>query len=371
MSTSTALASGTRHLSPATWWADRPVRTKVLSSVAVSVALAAAVGVVGLGAVSSTHDATTGLADHNLAGTADLAAAELAMTGSQLAVTSHAFSLDPAFKESWAEEFAARAAEFDAAIAAYAQHTRTGDAGAIEEVRAEYASFADGVVSQALPRSAAGDTRGYFGARDQYLTPHMSRVEELLGELTEAEAAAADAAVRAADDEYSDTRTTMVVLVLVGLVVAAAVGMLVARAITRGLNRVKGVAEALAAGDLTVAAQLESRDEIGQLGDALDVAVNTLRAVLGEVAGSADAVAASSEELSASSAQISASAEETSAQSGVVSSAAEEVSRSVQTVAAGAEEMGASIREIASNAAEASEVASRAVSAAERTTATV
>ena len=92
---------------------------------------------------------------------------------------------------------------------------------------------------------------------------------------------------------------------------------------------------------------------------------------MASVVASADAVAASSEELSASSAQISASAEETSAQSGVVSAAAEEVSRNVQTVAAGAEEMGASIREIASNAAEASEVAARAVTAAETTTATV
>ena len=43
----------------------------------------------------------------------------------------------------------------------------------------------------------------------------------------------------------------------------------------------------------------------------------------------------------------------------------------MQTVAAGAEQMGASIREIASNAAEASEVAARAVTAAETTTATV
>ena len=103
----------------------------------------------------------------------------------------------------------------------------------------------------------------------------------------------------------------------------------------------------------------------------LDSAQATLREVMATVVGSADAVAASSEELSASSGQIAASAEETSAQSGVVASAAEEVSRSVETVAAGAEQMGASIREIASNAAEASEVASRAVEAAATTKATV
>ena len=60
------------------------------------------------------------------------------------------------------------------------------------------------------------------------------------------------------------------------------------------------------------------------------------------------------------------------AQSGVVAVAPPRRSaRNVQTVAAGAEQMGASIREIASNAAEASEVAARAVIAAETTTATV
>ena len=131
------------------------------------------------------------------------------------------------------------------------------------------------------------------------------------------------------------------------------------------------VAEALAAGDLTVSSGLTTKDEMGRMGASLDSAVDGLREVMATVVGSADAVAASSEELSASSAQISASAEETSAQSGVVSSAAEEVSRNVATVAAGAEEMGASIREIATNAAEASEVAAKAVTAAATTTATV
>jgi methyl-accepting chemotaxis protein len=81
------------------------------------------------------------------------------------------------------------------------------------------------------------------------------------------------------------------------------------------------------------------------MGAALDTAVGELRSVMSSVVSSA---------------------EETSAQAGVVSGAAEEVSRSVETVAAGAEQMGASIREIACNAAEASEVAARAVWAAEQ-----
>jgi methyl-accepting chemotaxis protein len=180
----------------------------------------------------------------------------------------------------------------------------------------------------------------------------------------------------AADDERSDeqhARTTAIMLaaVVLGALIVLGIAFAVSRRITKPLGAVMDVAIALAAGDLTKRSGVTQDDEVGRTAAALDEAIGTLRGVLASVVGSADAVAASSEELSASSAQISASAEETSAQSGVVSSAAEEVSRSVQTVAAGAEQMGASIREIASNAAEASEVAARAVTAAETTTATV
>ena len=120
------------------------------------------------------------------------------------------------------------------------------------------------------------------------------------------------------------------------------------RSITRPVRRVKAALEALAAGDLTVATGVRSKDEIGQMAASLDAAQESLREVLAGVAASADAVAASSEELSASSAQIAASARGDLGRSPASSSgAAEEVSRSVETVAAGAEQMGASIREIA------------------------
>jgi methyl-accepting chemotaxis protein len=155
------------------------------------------------------------------------------------------------------------------------------------------------------------------------------------------------------------------------VVVIAALSVLTTRSVTRPVHRVVASLDALATGDLSVPTGVRAGDEIGRMAASLDAAQESLRTVMATVVQSADAVAASSEELSASSAQISASAEETSAQSGVVAGAAEEVSRSVQTVAAGAEQMGASIREIASNAAEASQVAARAVSAAEATTATV
>jgi methyl-accepting chemotaxis protein len=220
---------------------------------------------------------------------------------------------------------------------------------------------------KALELAATGgfgiDAATWFGDATARIDALKTVENELAGELKASAHEHAAAATRA-----------LILLVAAGLAVTVVVfvlSILVVRSIVVPLRRVSEVLTALAEGDLTRTSGVHSRDEVGEMAAALDIAMSGLREVMTTVVGSADAVAASSEELSASSAQISAGAEETSAQSGVVSSAAEEVSRSVQTVAAGAEEMGASIREIASNAAEASEVAARAVTAAEQTTATV
>jgi methyl-accepting chemotaxis protein len=192
-----------------------------------------------------------------------------------------------------------------------------------------------------------------------------------VGAAKDALAAETHASQERLDATIRNAQTVSIIVATIGLLLTAGISFFTLRSITRPVGRVKASLEALAAGDLTVATGIRSMDEVGQMAASLDAAQLSLREVLAGVASSAHAVAASSEELSATSAQIAASAEETSVQSGVVSSAAEEVSRSVQTVAAGAEQMGASIREIASNAAEASDVASRAVDAAAKTTATV
>jgi methyl-accepting chemotaxis protein len=178
-------------------------------------------------------------------------------------------------------------------------------------------------------------------------------------------------ATAAADAQQANTTHLIVAVIALGSLAVLGATVAVARRIMRPLSAMTAVATAMAAGDLTRTSGVDQNDEMGRMAAALDKAQGSLREVLSGVVASADAVAASSEELSASAAQISASSQETSAQAGAVSSAAEEVSRNVQTVAAGAEEMGASIREIAANAAGASEVAARAVIAAGTTTATV
>ncbi|TGJ95341.1 methyl-accepting chemotaxis protein [Actinotalea fermentans ATCC 43279 = JCM 9966 = DSM 3133] len=172
------------------------------------------------------------------------------------------------------------------------------------------------------------------------------------------------------------TAQAQAIVVLIGTGVAALVAALFLAARTNRIlvgriDRVRDVAEALSAGDLTQTCGLAATDELGDAGVALDSGVSTIRVLVGRLAESAGKFATGTDQLAGVSSQFSASSEETAAQSGVVAAAAEQVSQNVRTVAAGAEQMGASIREIAQNSNEAAKVANRATDRAASTNVTV
>ncbi len=117
--------------------------------------------------------------------------------------------------------------------------------------------------------------------------------------------------------------------------------------------------------------QGEYRKIVEGVNTTLETIVNTIIEPMKATSQTANALAASAEELTAVSQQMTGNAEETAAQANVVSAASEQVSKNVATVASGAEQMQASIREIAKNANESARVAKNAVSVAQSTNVTV
>ena len=164
-------------------------------------------------------------------------------------------------------------------------------------------------------------------------------------------------------------------LVLIALALAAAAAvvllLLVTRSVVRPLRHLVGLLQQVATGRLDVRAEVDRRDEVGQMAQALDDVLSTLTGSLRQMAANADALGTASAELNEVSTRLSGSSAEAASQTDLVAAAADQVSHNVQTVASGTEQMSASIREIAQNATDAAGVASRAVAAAESTTATV
>src|SRR5712671_950554 len=153
--------------------------------------------------------------------------------------------------------------------------------------------------------------------------------------------------------------------ILAGITVT--VGLLLSRRLVRGIEQARQVAEKTAGGDLTSRVAYRSRDELGQLADATNQMVESLRSILSHIGDRAVTLATASEELSSVSTQMISSAEETSQQASMVSSGSEQISRNVESVSVSVEQMIASIQEISKNTSEAARVASLAAGEADIT----
>lgn len=135
------------------------------------------------------------------------------------------------------------------------------------------------------------------------------------------------------------------------IVVAVLLAVFITRGITVPLAKGIAFAQLLSGGDLRATVDVNQRDEVGMLADALRTMVGRLREVVGEVQSAAENVSSGSEELAASSTSMSQGATEQAA-------AVEEISSSM-------EEMASNIRQNAENAAQTEQMSLKAARDAE------
>jgi len=244
----------------------------------------------------------------------------------------------------------------------------------------------EGKIKELVIVKSHASVMDYFQKIEQDLIPAVRRDDKKAAQLllpslvaiNEARAEAMDEANKLTDDEITRAQTSAgsavssseLMLVVLGVAVVVAVcvlGLVIARGVLGPLGKVMQVLQAMADGDLRQKVDVDSTDEIGTMGQALNKAVADMASTIQAISQNAEQVATASEELSSTSQQITANSEETSTQAQVVSSASEQVNQNLQTVATGSEEMSASIKEIAKNAHESAKVATGAVRVAEET----
>lgn len=156
-----------------------------------------------------------------------------------------------------------------------------------------------------------------------------NKADDLLTALVERKVSRAKEANEQITGIYLDSRTQMIALVIIAAVLGFGIGILVTRSITRPLNRAVSVADSLAAGDLGIQVESDSKDETGQLLNAMKNMTERLRSVMGDVRSAADSLSSASEEVSATSQSL--------------SQAASEQAAGVEETTASVEQMSASI----------------------------
>ena len=135
---------------------------------------------------------------------------------------------------------------------------------------------------------------------------------------------------------FGKVLAALVVIAVLALVISLATALWLTNRITRPLRAAASAAKRLAEGDMTVNITRASKDEVGELLDAMGTMSARLKDVVGEVRASAHALSSASEEVS------------TAAQS--ISQGASEQAASVEETSASIEQMNASITQNSENA---------------------
>ncbi|HEY5525875.1 MAG TPA: methyl-accepting chemotaxis protein, partial [Clostridium sp.] len=144
---------------------------------------------------------------------------------------------------------------------------------------------------------------------------------------------------------YNKASVQITVIIALGLVVAITLGLVISISISRQIQKVVTVAEALGENDLSKTVDIDTKDEIGSLAKALNKAIANLKTLIGEISESAGDISATSEELSATTEEISAKME-------IVNESVRQVSLGAEQLSATTEEVNATTESIAENVAD-------------------
>ncbi|MBF0164304.1 MAG: HAMP domain-containing protein [Magnetococcales bacterium] len=158
---------------------------------------------------------------------------------------------------------------------------------------------------------------------EQELVQARRKAEEKVDHVVEGQKAKA-----ATQISSSSTMVTVASIsaVLIGLLIAFLLTRIIVAALTKGVM----FAREIAAGDLTATIDLDQKDEVGQLANALKEMAAKLREVIGEVSSAASQVSAGSNEISNAAQNLSQGATEQAASIEETSSAMEEMTSNIQ-----------------------------------------
>ena len=134
------------------------------------------------------------------------------------------------------------------------------------------------------------------------------------------------------------------------ILLCALIGMVLTREIAPRIARVRNALESMAAKDLTTSIRISGTDEIGQLGEAFNTSVESMRKVFVAVAQSAETLSSATTEISAAAAQNAGNSRAESTKINQIAAAAQEMTATIGEISHNAENAAGASRESAVNA---------------------
>ncbi|GID32850.1 methyl-accepting chemotaxis protein [Paractinoplanes brasiliensis] len=343
------------------WFRDLRVAGKLIVGFTLACAFTVVVGVVGILRLQETNDRTEGMYQNNLLAVEHVGNVKADLAFIRFQLLNMLISDAAAAKQKAQQQIDQLDADLDEQWAAY---QNTGIAGRETQVKAvtdSLAAYRTVRDNELVALASAGNTTRFVAVRTAKADAQITTLTNALTEISDIESAAAAQSLADSRAAATSAKVLIISIIVVSVLLSALIVWLVTRSIVGPLQRTVGVLAGLAEGVMDQRLQVSSRDEMGQMGQSLNSALERLTAAMREIGINVETLASSSEELSAVAKSVNQSAERSAAQAHGASSAAEEISVNISTIAAGSEEIGASITEIARSTSNAAEVAAGAV----------
>ena len=227
----------------------------------------------------------------------------------------------------------------------------------IIKIKAEFQSIKD-ITKTAIDYAQAGKKAE---AQDYYLKNVFSKQDDfqtLLRELGTFNVNESQNQVFGENNTIAFVKMILILLPVIAIIVAILIGIIITRMITVPINEVAANIKEIASGNLTIEdLKIDSKDEIGVLAQGLNVMSSNVRALIGQVAISAETLASASEELTASAEQQAQATNQVALAIQQVAIGTEKQSNAIDETSSAIEQMSAAIQEVAASSNEVAEQA--------------
>ncbi len=328
------------------------IRAKLLGSSAILLVLMTAIGVMSvksLGDVSHEADRAYRVATEPLV---ELAEATQANNEIRALVGYHVLSTSPEAMREFDASIEKDSKILDSALAAYDKTIVTDRGRRQFDALQRESRLLEDMREQVLGLSRSMRTAEATRLINEEYIPEANKVNELYTQLLGTKrgvAAEIDEDIRST---YASSRTLTIAMLIIAVILGATIALLLSRAISRGIGQMLAAANGISEGDLDQRVDVQSRDEVGDMGQAFGRMIEYLRSM----ATSANRVAdgdltvdieprSERDVLGNALQQMTASLRDT---VGEVQKTADTLSSASQQMASSSEESGRAIAEIAS-----------------------
>ncbi len=332
------------------WFYNLKTSVKFISSFLVISAIMAFIGIYGLGNLSKVNRSLDDLYANQLIAVKSLQQAQVGFNEMRL-------NLRKLYMAKDADVIASTKASYQNAIESIVnsmdefEKTKLSDASrkGIESYDKMWDKYIE-VYERAVGLKDSGNLEEMERVIDGEYQTVTQQLKDVLASLVEINMNEANEARKNGAHIYSSSRSITIAILIAAVAISIAFGYWIARMISNPLNRVVGLVKKVADGDLRETVNLDTKDEIGVLGGAIDAMVLNLRRIVGSILTGAQSLAAASEQISASSEEIA---------SGNASQA-----NSAQTISELFKELSSAIHSVAQNTELASELSDKAIDVA-------